>query len=226
MARKNQRIISVITADIIDSTSYTPASRRSINTTLKKSFEDLVKKYPNAVHTRLAFRITAGDEFQCVISKVPQSFELLTYLRASTALSGIKPLISFRAAIGVGEIIVNAGISPYEKDGKAFARARVGLEELEKEKQRWTKIITGNPENDQMADLILLFLDRLQRSWTVPQWEAVKWSLLGLKRKEISNKLNVAHQNVSKRLTAAGWTEFKEASQFLKELLEKASNPK
>jgi hypothetical protein len=223
---RNPRTVSVVTADIINSTSYDPHSRRRINTTLKRSFTDLARKYPNAIHTRLAFRITAGDEFQCVFSNVPQSFELLTYLRSSVAISGVQPLITFRAAIGVGGISVKGKSSPYEEDGEAFVRARLGLEQLGKRKYRWTKLITQNSEIDRVADLTLMFLDRLQKSWTVPQWEAVKWSLLGLTREDISKKLNVAHQNVTKRLAAAGWQEFKEGSQFLHDLLKGASNPK
>src|SRR5436190_13024616 len=101
MAKNSKRIISVVTADIIHSTHYSPGIRRRVNTILKRSFGDLLRKYPKAIHTRLAFRITAGDEFQCVFSSVSQSFDLLTYLRASVATSRIKPIISFRAAIGV-----------------------------------------------------------------------------------------------------------------------------
>jgi hypothetical protein len=216
--------VSVVTADIIHSRRYSPKLRRQINIALKKSFSDLARKYPKAIHTRLAFRITAGDEFQSVFSDVPHTFDLLTYLRASVAISGVRPLILFRAGIGVGGISVGGRSNPYEEDGEAFVRARKALEQLKKPK-RLTKLITENPEIDQVADLILLFLDRMQESWTLPQWEAIKWTLLGFTREEISQKLNIAHQNVSKRLNAASWQEFKEASKFLRELLKTGSKP-
>lgn len=223
MGRKSKLIVSVVTADIIHSTHYTPSLRRQINTVLKRAFRDLDLKYPKSIHTQLAFRITAGDEFQSVFLDIPKTFDLLTYLRASVAISRVKPIISFRASIGIGGISVSTKSNPYEEDGESFVRARQGLEQLNKRKQRWTKIITGKQDLDRTSDVVLVFLDRLQRSWTVPQWEAVKWSLLGLTREEISKKLNVAHQNVSKRLTAAGWQEFKEGSRFLRDLLEKAA---
>jgi hypothetical protein len=96
--------------------------------------------YPKAVHTRLAFRITAGDEFQCVFSDIAKTFEILTYLRATLATSGLEPIVRFRASIGVGEISVAGKSSPYEEDGEAFAQARRGLEQLEKGRHnRWTK---------------------------------------------------------------------------------------
>ena len=224
LSRKSGDIVSVVTADIIKSRRYSPDSRRRIDSILKKAFADLARKNPEAIHTKLAFRITVGDEFQCVFSDVPRSFDLLTYLRAAVAISEIKPLISFRAAIGVGGISIEGKSNPYEEDGEAFVRARNGLERAKK-KKRLTTVITGNPEVDRVVDLVLSLTDRLQKSWTLPQWEAVRWTLLGLTREEISRKLGVAHQNVTKRLSAAGWQEFKEASQFIAETLE-TSNPK
>jgi hypothetical protein len=111
--------------------------------------------------------------------------------------------------------------SPYEEDGRAFVLSRKGLQELSKRRQSITKIVSGQPELDRIADVILHLLDRLQKGWTLPQWEAIKWSLLGLTREEIAKKLHVAHQNVTKRLIAAGWQQFKEASELLSEILRK-----
>ena len=225
MPRKSKLIVSVVTADIVHSTHYSDDSRRKINTVLKKSFDELVRTYPDSIYTPLAFRITAGDEFQCVFSNVAQTLDLLIYLRCSVAISKVRPLISFRASIGIGGMSVKAKSNPYEQDGEAFVRARRGLEQLAKRRQRLTKLITDMPEIDSAVDIVLLFLDRFQKGWTRAQWEAVKWSLLGLTREEIARKLDVAHQNVTKRLTAAGWQEFKEGTEFIRELLEKAFKP-
>lgn len=223
MAPRKRRNVAVLTADIIHSTHYSPQRRRQVDQVLLRSFNEVIRKYPNAVHTRLAFRITAGDEFQCVFLEVPKTLEILTYLRSLAATSGVKPIIAFRAAIGVGEISVSGKSNPYEEDGQAFARSRRGLEELSKRRHSLTKIVTGQPELDSLANVILILLDRLQKNWTVPQWEAVKWSLLGFTREQISKKLKVAHQNVTKRLGAAGWQQFKEATEFLGQLLHKAA---
>ena len=223
VALRKKKHVSVLTADIIHSTHYSPSQRRQIDQVLRKAFNEVIRKYPKAVHTQLAFRITAGDEFQCVFLDIPHTFAILTYLRALVATSGVRPIIMFRASIGVGEMSVSGKFSPYEQDGQAFVRSRRGLEELNKRRHSLTKIVTGESELDRLADVILLLLDRLQKSWTVPQWEAVKWSLLGLTREQIAKKLRVAHQNVTKRLAAAGWQQFKEASEFLSEILRKAA---
>ena len=218
--QKTKQNVAVLTADIIGSTQYDSRARREIDLVLRASFKEVASKYPKAIHTKLAFRITAGDEFQGVFVDIPKTLEILTYLRALAATSGVEPMLTFRASIGVGEIIVTGKRSSYEEDGPAFARSRIGLEELSGRKQRWTKTVTEKPEIDQTVDIVLLLLDRQQKNWTVPQWEAVKWTLHSLTRERVATQLDVRHQNITKRLTAAGWQQFQVATEFLSELLE------
>ena len=226
MPRKKTSCVAVLTADIIRSTRYTTVERRRVDRVLAKAFRDVIRLYPTALHTKLAFRVTAGDEFQCVFSDVPQSFHILTYLRAVCATSGLSPALTFRASLGIGDISVSGKTSPYEEDGQAFVRSRRGLEQLEKEKRtRWTKIVTGNPEADSAIDVILLLLDQTQKDWTVPQWEAVRWILMGQTREQVAKKLSVAHQSVTKRLAAASWHSFKISSDYLTRRLNEACKP-
>lgn len=233
--------VAVVTADIIASSRYSQQDRRRLDRVLRRGFEEVERRFRDAIHTRLAFRITAGDEFQFVVSAIPQAFTVLMYLRALVAAGGLLPPIRFRASLGVGEISVPKRASPYEEDGAAFVRSRRGLEGMAKggSRVRWTTLITGAPEVDSTADVVLCLVDYMLRSWTVPQWEAIRWSLLGLKREEIARKLRrpsasragrspgrgrarIAHQNVTKRLLAAGWPYFQVADAFLRRLLEEA----
>jgi hypothetical protein len=226
MALKKISQVAVLTADIIQSTTYSRVDRQRLNRALLKAFDEVLLRFPKAVHKKLTFRITAGDEFQCVLLDLTKILDVLTYLRATLATSGLEPIGRFRASIGVGEISVTGGTSSYQEDGQAFVRAREGLEQLDKSKHgRWTKIVTGQSEVDSVIDVVLILLDYLEQGWTVPQWEAVRWSLLGLTRKEISKKLKIRHQNVTKRLSAAGWHQFKVATKFLSDLLHRTCNP-
>jgi hypothetical protein len=226
MPKKKTSCVAVLTADIVRSTGYARDERRRVDRVLAKAFRDIIRLYPGALHTKFAFRVTAGDEFQCVFSAVPQSFHILTYLRAVGATSGLSPTLTFRASIGIGDISVSGKASPYEEDGQAFVRSRRGLEQLEKEKRtRWTKIVTGDLEADSAIDVILLLLDHTQKDWTVPQWEAVRWILTGLTREQVAKKLNVAHQSVTKRLAAADWHAFKISSDYLTRRLTEACKP-
>jgi len=239
--RRSATHVAVVTADIIESSRYSQQDRRRLDGILRRGFGEVERRFQDAIHTRLAFRITAGDEFQFVVSAIPRAFSVLMYLRALVAAGGLLPPIRFRASIGVGEMSVPKRASPYEEDGAAFARSRHGLEGMAKSgsRVRWTTLTTGAPEVDSTADVVLCLVDHMLQSWTVPQWEAIRWSLLGLKREEIARRLRrpstsrsgrspdrgrarIAHQNVTKRLLAAGWPYFQVADSFLLRLLEEA----
>ena len=127
--KKKTDCVAVLTADIIHSTRYAKAERQRIDRVLTKAFTEVNRVYPRALQTKPAFRVTAGDEFQCVFADVPESFNTLTYLRCVCATSGLKPPLTFRASIGVGSMSVSGKTSPYEEDGKAFVRSRRGLEQ-------------------------------------------------------------------------------------------------
>ncbi len=219
------RIVAVMTGDIIGSKRYPPKERQRLDRVLRAAFGDMERRFPGAIHTRVAFRITAGDEFQCVIRDVSRALEILTYVRAVAATGGLRPPVRFRASVGVGEISVARRASPYEEDGPAFVRSRRGLDELDKMRspKRWTKLLTGKKERDSTADAVLCLADYLFERWTVPQWEAVRWTILGHTRQGISRKLGIAHQNVTKRLLAAGWPHLEPPLRFMGGLLQEAS---
>lgn len=124
--------VAVITADIIESSRYSRQDRRRLDGILRKAFGKVERRFREGIRTRRAFRITAGDEFQFVVSAIPQAFRVLMYLRALVAAGGLLPPIRFRASIGVGEISVPKRDSPYEEDGVAFVRSRRGLSQRER----------------------------------------------------------------------------------------------
>jgi hypothetical protein len=217
--------VAVLTADIVGSSRYSSADRRKLDQVIRKAFADVERRFTDAIHTRLAFRITAGDEFQCVIAAAPHALDILAYFRAVVATGGLTPPVRLRASVGIGEISTPKRENPYEEDGPAFVRARTGLEAIAKARSpaRDTTLVTGASDVDAAADAVLCLTDFVQRSWTIPQWEAVRWSLLGLTREAIARKLEVAHQNVTKRLLAAGWPHFEVAAAFLRDLIEKVT---
>jgi hypothetical protein len=220
---KSPTIVAVITGDVIGSSGYAAADRRRVDRALRTSFRELGRRFPNALQTQLAFRVTAGDEFQCVIRDVPAVIRILTYVRGLVASAGLRPPIQFRASIGVGEISVTGSADPYEQDGPAFVRSRRGLVELSATRSpvRWTKLVTPNDDANAAADAVLSLADRLFEGWTVAQWEAVRWAVLGQTRQAVAKKLGIAHQNVTKRLTAAGWPYLEPALDFLTQLTQR-----
>jgi len=225
MPRRSSSIVAVITGDVVASSHYSGVDRRRLDRILRAAFRETERRFEGAIHTRMAFRITAGDEFQCVIGDVPRAFDVLTHVRAVAATAGLEPPVRFRASVGVGQISVAKRSNPYEEDGPAFVRARQGLDALggRRSPSRWTRLLTGQSGTDEAADAVLGLADHILEGWTVSQWEAVRWALLGLTRQEIARRVKVAHQNVTKRLLAAGWPHVHSAFGFLGKLLGEAA---
>jgi hypothetical protein len=219
--------VAVLTADVILSSHYTPAARRELNASLRRSFRQVERVHDQAIFAPLTFRITAGDEFQCVFSRIESVFDAVTLLRALVATSGIRPLPVFRASIGVGEMTIVNRRDPYEADGPAFSLARTGLEEIQRARspERWTRLATGVPERDAAVNTVLCLADGLMAAWTASQWQAIRWTLAGFKRQKIARRLAIAHQNVSKRLQAADWPRFQIAAAFVGDVLLRAAHP-
>jgi hypothetical protein len=217
---KESRVVAVITGDIIGSSLYSPADRRRVDRVLRSAFAEMQGRFPGVVDTKLAFRVTAGDEFQCVLRDVTRVLDVLLYLRALAAGGGLEPVLRFRASIGVGGVSVRGRAS-----GTAFARARQGLDAFgaRPSPPRWTALVTGNSEVDEPAEAILGLADQLIQGWTVAQWQAVRWMLLGETRLVAARKLRIAHQNVSKRLLAAGWPYLQPSLGFLAQRLTRAA---
>jgi len=130
------------------------------------------------------------------------------------------------ASLGVGELSTPKRASSYEEDGSAFLRSRRGLEDIARRRGlvRWTKIVTGTDGIDASIDAVLCLGDFIQESWTVTQWEAIRWALLGATREDIAKRLHIAHQNVTKRLLAAGWPYFADSADYVRRALVAASD--
>jgi hypothetical protein len=224
MSRKRSHV-AVITADIIGSRQYSGRERGLIDKELRRAIDVATRQYRKFIHTPASFRVTVGDEFQWIVGVPSKAFEILVFLRSLAAGIKVRPMVAFRASIGVGEIAVNTGRSPYEKDGPPFLRSRTGLDFLVDHKRRWTTLTTGDVFCNRIAETMLTLLDSFQKRWTQAQWEAIRWTMMGHARKDIARRLRVAPQNVSKRLIAAEWDTFAAGAALIQELTD-TTHPK
>jgi hypothetical protein len=219
------RFVATVTADFIESRAYSSPERRRLATLLRQAFDRARAVFPNRAVTDVGFRISAGDEFQFVLDDPAVALPFVLFLRSTLAQGNLTPMVRFRAAIGVGPVTYAPArgrrAAAYEWDGPAFARAREGLDSMTRRRgfARWTTIITGQEPLDRTLNVVLGFQDYMQQAWTVTQWEAVHWALRGFKGTEIAARIKVRHQNVSKRLSAAGWTVFEPGLKFANDAL-------
>ena len=217
-----RKIVAVVTCDIFQSQKYSTDQRKEIDTILKREFKKVVALYKDAIHTPASFKVILVDEFQFVLTKPEKSYEIMVFYRTLVALAEIVPVLSFRSSIGIGEIAVENRKDSYAQDGKAFHRSRLGLDRFTSQRlreKRWSRIITGNEGLDDILDVILMYQDLLEESWTRAQREAVWWRFQLPTYEAIAEKIGVAYQNIQKRLKAARWEEFNRGLEFVERTL-------
>lgn len=215
-------MVAVVTADLIGSRRYSREQRQDLDRVLKESFVAAEQLYPRAVLTPLGFKIVQGDEFQMVLKKPADAYPFLFFMRMFLGNTKLNPRPNFRASIGLGEIAIIEGNTPYAMDGVAFHASRDGLDRLGKDKagrSRLTALVTGDGKKDVWFDIVLMYQDLLEKKWSPAQREAIFWRMQLPTYEAIGKKLDIAHQNVQKRLQAAYWEEFSRGMEFIRETL-------
>lgn len=210
--------VAVITGDIIDSRRYTSEERLELDSLLKNAFETAAASFPETVHANMSFSTIQGDEFQFVLRKPAKAYSYLVVMRSVLAASPLAPKPRFRAAIGIGEIAVPDGINSYTMDGEAFHLSRDGIKKMEKLKNyrdRLTILASAKPALDESVDIVLMYQDMVERRWTREQHTAIRWRLENETYEKIAEKLDIAYQNVQKRIKAAHWDEFSRGMDFI-----------
>jgi len=101
-----ERIVAVVTCDVVQSQRYSTEQRRKIDAIWKEEFATVSKTYKNAVHTPTSFNVTVGDEFQFVLAKVERAYEVTVFYRSLFAFADPASVSSFRSSIGIGGLAV------------------------------------------------------------------------------------------------------------------------
>lgn len=202
-------MIAVLTADLVESTSYDEELLEKVLTTLKKEFEVLDRLYPAE---QPEFKIFRGDSFQGIISQPKNA--LRTVLQIRTAVNQIHfkkkdrnnpypRLADFRTAIGIGTLEYE-GATVSESNGQAFRFSGLTLDEMKSESQK-TRIKTADEEVNNEFNTSFFLMDMLLEKWTTASAEVVYFLLQGMKEREIAEKLNISQSAVNQRKKASGW---------------------
>ncbi|MCX6600796.1 MAG: SatD family protein [bacterium] len=219
MRTKTKHLAAVI-GDIIGSSRYSSVDRAAIQKHLIRSWEVVQKSHKEKLHSRLEFRVTAGDEFEYVCSDAATALDITTTLRLHLKAGSFKPPVIFRAAIATGERSVSGSANPYTQDGPAFHLARSSMEWLKSQSEYLTFIAhPASPAAIHLVNEILPLLDYHYRNWTPAQCEAVLLARRDLTGEHIAQKLGVSSSAVSQRLGGTNWEACFRAITVLQRLL-------
>ncbi|WBL23925.1 SatD family protein [Zunongwangia sp. HRR-M8] len=197
-------MVAVISADLIDSSSYPTEFLDLVIETMQKEF-DLFAKYFSEEKSN--FKIYRGDSVQGMLTNPENA--LLFSLFLKTALnkleyekdSAIKA--DLRIAIGIGSIDLKRDeIS--ESNGKAFQLSGRTLDEM---KFTGRKLMLKTPNIDLNGEFYtsLALFDFIADRWSTASAEVIYYLLQDYKEKEIAKILGISQSAVNQRKKTAGW---------------------
>lgn len=161
-----QKQYAVLIADVIGS-----SGRRNLRPLLLKRLELARRAHLRARWIRLPYAVTAGDEFQAILSPDANIPQLIFDLRMK-----MRPL---RLRIGVGFGAVSSRIQPpvNAMGGEAFQRARQALDSIKAGSPKYhvlTAFRSGKEIFDSTANLIYALHDTLLLRITSKQWDTIQ----------------------------------------------------
>ncbi len=210
------KLISVLTIDIVDSKEYSPKKQPVVKKEIRETLSKINKEYKGLL--LLPITPTIGDEYQGVVSPHWKILNLVDRFRTLLRLQG-KNKIDLHVSIGIARGSITKGKEARLQEGPPFYLSRDGIDWLKDNRTRRTKILTEDDPANKLIDLILTYQDMILLNWTEAQWQAVSWRDQGLNLKEIGSKLNVAYQNIGKRLKAAHFEIYFRGREFLENYL-------
>ena len=189
---KQPRLVGVLLADVIDS-----RSQRGIRAPLNEKLRQATKAHMGGDHfIRIPYAITAGDEFQTVAARIERIPSLILDLR--------RRLYPMELRIGIGLGGVNGPIRPPVNriGGKAFELARQAINQAKNHPKFPTLTVfqSGNPEFDEVANLVYGLQDSLLQRVTPKQWETMATYMVKRRVDSTARALKVDDSTASRNL--------------------------
>ncbi len=199
-------MVAVLTADLINSTSYEKTFLKEVVNVLKKEF-DSISKEQDAL-----FTIFRGDSLQGIVKHPEDALHIALRLKAAVLKvqdpnqkKSNMPVADVRIAIGIGEADYNEkAIS--ESNGEAFHYSGHTLDAMKAENKKLS-LKTGNENINNEFKVSMRFLDSLTDKWSIASAEVIYYLLKGMKEQQIADLLKRSQAAINLRKKAAGWEE-------------------
>ncbi len=163
---QNRKTHAVLIADVVES-----SARLDLRAILGKALVRASREHLQRGWVRLPYAVTAGDEFQTIVSDLPKLAEVILDLRIR-----LRPL-NLRIGIGVGTITGRVHAPVNRLGGPAFRLAREALESIKRDPEFKFDVLTafrsGRRTFDSTANLIYGLHDTLVLRITKKQWETI-----------------------------------------------------
>jgi hypothetical protein len=189
---------SVLTADLVGSSLWTPEMRLRLGQELKAYLSGLQPSFP------LQFEWYRGDSFQCLVHHPAHGVRLMLLLTC-----WVKSRSLFYPELKNPEVRISLGTGPVSllsnelssSHGEAFERSGRGLDQIKNSKLRLAISVTGTETKH--WETIGILLDALLSDSTPAQCLVVLLKLEGKTEMQIGDLLNVSQSAINQRSAAA-----------------------
>ena len=201
-------MIATISADIVRSTSMNTEDLITLRNKLQGLFHDFEKDYPG-----FWARIVRGDSIECVVPDYNDALRIAILIKLYVKMrvseyecSEVLQRHGIRFSIGVADI----KYADQEKDiinGTAIYLSGRNLDEISRKENIMTVFeIAQAPEPlSNLLDSYVAMVSSIVDAYSAKQSEVVFLKLLGLKEKEISERVGISQSSVNTRAANAQW---------------------
>jgi hypothetical protein len=209
---------AVLIADVVGS-----RTRSDLRELLGQRLETASRAHLRGKHIRLPYAVTAGDEFQTIVSSYARLPELIFDLREL-----LRPL-RLRVGIGIGKVpgVVREPVN--RLGGEAFQFARVALERVKAGEGNKFRVLTGFKTQDagfdSTANLIYALQDTLLLKVTEKQWETIAVFRKKRRLHDAAKAMGLDVSTVSRTLKRGYFWQVEETMKGMKLLLEERWGP-
>ncbi len=208
-----EKAYAVLIADVVGS-----RTRRDLRALLGQRLEKASRAHLRGEYIRLPYAVTAGDEFQTIVSSYARLPELIFDLREM-----LRPL-RLRIGIGVGRVPGKVRGPVNRLGGEAFQFARVALERVKEGGGNKIRVLTGFKSKDAVfdstANLIYALQDTLLLKVTEKQWETIAVYRKKRRLQAAAKAMRLDVSTVSRNLKRGYFWQMEETMKGMKALLQ------
>jgi hypothetical protein len=205
---------AVLIADVIES-----SARGDLRRLLGRRLSGATRAHRKAELIRLPYSVTAGDEFQTIISAYSEIPELIVDLRTR-----LRPL-RLRIGVGFGRVAGRVQSPVNRMGGEAFQFARKALERIKGSVGNKFEVLTAFESRDKVfdstANLIYALNDTLVLRITEKQWETIEAFRARRRLEDTAKALGLDNSTVSRNLKRGYFWQMQETVAGMKIVIEK-----
>lgn len=196
----DSRCIALI-ADIVSSRSLAGPDRNALQEKLSNLLAELDQRYSSTILS--GFVITAGDEFQALLSKAQDLPSIIWDLERS-----LRP-IDLRIGIGCGTLDTPLRNPALGMDGPAWHLARDALN-FAKSARSLGGVFRGfGDRDDEILSGFAILLRHLRERLSGRQFEVLELLRHQVTQRAVATELGITNQAISKQAKSAGWEAYR-----------------